>query len=127
VGLQNLAIGWRWRTSRACCRESGAEERGGWRRRGGASIEQPRPAALRLAAARGALPGGRCPGEAAQRIVLKRSEKLTDEQLLDRLRSLLALKGQLSGLLIDETEDMPSSSVDFDQRRRIRLGRPPAR
>src|SRR5262249_34903078 len=49
--------------------------------------------------------------DAAQRIVLKRSEKLTDEQLLDRLRSLIAQKGQLSGLLIDETEDMPSSSV----------------
>jgi hypothetical protein len=49
--------------------------------------------------------------EAAQQIVLKRSEKLTDEQLLDRLRSLLAQKGQLSGLLIDESEDMPSSSV----------------
>ena len=31
--------------------------------------------------------------------------------MLDRLRSLLAQKGQLSGLLIDETEDMPSSSV----------------
>jgi Recombinase len=49
--------------------------------------------------------------DAAQRIVLKRSEKLTDQQLLDHLRSLLAQKGELSGLLIDETEDMPSSSV----------------
>lgn len=49
--------------------------------------------------------------DAAQQIVLNRSEKLTDEQLLERLRSLLADKGQLSGLLIDETEGMPSSSV----------------
>lgn len=49
--------------------------------------------------------------DAAQKIVLKRSEKLTDEQLLDRLRGLLTQKGELSGLIIDETEDMPSSSV----------------
>jgi hypothetical protein len=49
--------------------------------------------------------------EAAQKIVLDRSKKLTDEELLDRLRALLAEKGQLSGLLIDEAGDMPSSSV----------------
>ena len=49
--------------------------------------------------------------DAAQRIVLRRSEKLTDEQLLDRLRSLLADRGELSGLLIDEAEGMPSSSA----------------
>ena len=49
--------------------------------------------------------------DAVQQIVLKRSEKLTDDQLLERLRSLLAQKGELSGLLIDETEGMPSSSV----------------
>jgi DNA invertase Pin-like site-specific DNA recombinase len=49
--------------------------------------------------------------EAAQTIVLDRSKKFTDEELLDRLRALLAEKGQLSGLLIDEAGDMPSSSV----------------
>ena len=49
--------------------------------------------------------------EAAQKIVLDRSKKFTDEELLDRLRALLAEKGQLSGLLIDEAGDMPSSSV----------------
>jgi DNA invertase Pin-like site-specific DNA recombinase len=49
--------------------------------------------------------------DAAQKIVLDRSRKLSDEELLDRLRALLAEKGQLSGLLIDEAGDMPSSSV----------------
>ena len=49
--------------------------------------------------------------EGAQRIVLERSKKLADEELLDRLRALLTEKGSLSGLLIDETDDMPSSSV----------------
>ena len=36
---------------------------------------------------------------------------LTDEQLLERLRNLLARIGELSGVLIDEAEDMPSSTV----------------
>ena len=49
--------------------------------------------------------------EAAQKIVLERSKKLTDEELLERLRTLLAQHGRLSGLLIDETDGMPSSSV----------------
>jgi hypothetical protein len=49
--------------------------------------------------------------DAAQKIILERSKRLTDEELLDRLRALLAEKGHLSGLLIDETEDMPSSSA----------------
>ena len=49
--------------------------------------------------------------EAAQKIVLDRSKKLTDEELLERLRTLLAEQGRLSGLLIDETDGMPSSSV----------------
>jgi DNA invertase Pin-like site-specific DNA recombinase len=49
--------------------------------------------------------------DAAQNIIIERSKKLTDEELLDRLRALLAQKGHLSGLLIDETEGLPSSSV----------------
>jgi DNA invertase Pin-like site-specific DNA recombinase len=49
--------------------------------------------------------------DAAQEIVLNRSLELTDQELLDRLRALLAEKGQLSGLLIDEAENMPSSWV----------------
>ena len=47
----------------------------------------------------------------AQKIIFDRSQKLTNEELLDRLRTLLTEKGQLSGLLIDETDNMPSSSV----------------
>ena len=49
--------------------------------------------------------------EAAQRIVHDRTKRFTDEELLNRLRALFAEKGWLSGLIIDETEDMPSSSV----------------
>jgi hypothetical protein len=47
----------------------------------------------------------------AQTIVQERSRKYTDEELLDQLRDLLARKGRLSGLIIDEEEIMPSSSV----------------
>ena len=49
--------------------------------------------------------------EAAQRIILDRSRKLNDEQLLERLSALLAEKGWLSGLVIDEVDDMPSSAT----------------
>lgn len=53
--------------------------------------------------------------EAAQRIIQDRSRRFTDQELLDRLSALLAEKGWLSGLIIDEVEDMPSSST-FRQR-----------
>jgi len=53
--------------------------------------------------------------EAAQRIIQERSRRFTDQELLDRLSALLAEKGWLSGLVIDEVEDMPSSST-FRQR-----------
>ena len=49
--------------------------------------------------------------EAAQRIIQERSKRFSDEELLDRLRLLLAEKGLLSGLIIDEVEGMPSSST----------------
>ena len=49
--------------------------------------------------------------EAAQRIIQARSRRFSDDELLERLRSLLADKGWLSGLVIDEVEDMPSSST----------------
>ena len=49
--------------------------------------------------------------EAAQVIINARSEKLSDEELLNRLKTLLDREGRLSGLLIDENEAMPSSSV----------------
>ncbi|WP_374534128.1 recombinase family protein [Phenylobacterium sp.] len=53
--------------------------------------------------------------EAAQRIIQDRSRRFSDQDLLDRLSALLAEKGWLSGLAIDEVEDMPSSST-FRQR-----------
>jgi DNA invertase Pin-like site-specific DNA recombinase len=49
--------------------------------------------------------------EAAQRIVQERSRRFTDDELLDRLKKLYVEKGWLSGLVIDEVEDMPSSST----------------
>ncbi len=49
--------------------------------------------------------------EAAQRIIQDRARRYSDQDLLDRLTALYAEKGWLSGLVIDETDDMPSSSV----------------
>lgn len=49
--------------------------------------------------------------EAAQRIIAERTKRLTDEEMLGQLSQLLAQKGWLSGLVIDEIEDMPSSSA----------------
>lgn len=49
--------------------------------------------------------------DAAQRIIQERSHRFTDEELLGRLSALLVEKGWLSGLVIDEVEDMPSSST----------------
>jgi len=47
----------------------------------------------------------------ARRIVNARHVHLTDDELLARLRILLERCGKLSGILIDEAEDMPSSSI----------------
>ena len=47
----------------------------------------------------------------AREIVDARSRHLSDQDLLDALRALLANKGFLSGLIIDEHEDTPSSSA----------------
>ena len=49
--------------------------------------------------------------QAAQTIIHERSCRRTDEEILDRLRSLLERRGWLSGLIIDEAEDLPSTSV----------------
>jgi hypothetical protein len=49
--------------------------------------------------------------QAARRIIDERSKRLTDTEMLEQLASLLGKKGTLSGLIIDEVEDMPSSSV----------------
>lgn len=48
---------------------------------------------------------------AARRIIEERSRRFTDAELLERLTELLARRGFLSGMIIDELEDMPSSST----------------
>ena len=49
--------------------------------------------------------------DAAQAIITERSRCLSDEEMLDVLRQLLAEHDCLSGLIIDETEGAPSSSA----------------
>lgn len=49
--------------------------------------------------------------DAAQRIIQGRSARFTDEELLAKLTQLLERRGALSGIVIDEFDDMPSSSV----------------
>lgn len=46
----------------------------------------------------------------AQAIISARSERLSDERMLDLLSGILAKNGYLSGIIIDEAEDCPSSS-----------------
>ncbi len=48
--------------------------------------------------------------EQARTIIEARHRHLSDQELLERLRQLLRVQGRLSGILIDETEEMPSSS-----------------
>ena len=48
---------------------------------------------------------------AAQRIINDRCRRYSDDEMLERLTHLFGQKGWLSGLVIDEAEDMPSSSV----------------
>lgn len=48
---------------------------------------------------------------AAQSILAERARRFSDDQLLDLLRSLLASRGTLSGMIIDEVEDMPSTAA----------------
>jgi DNA invertase Pin-like site-specific DNA recombinase len=49
--------------------------------------------------------------EAAQAIISERSHKLSNEEMLDALQQILHERGYLSGLIIDETERLPSSSA----------------
>lgn len=49
--------------------------------------------------------------EAAQAIIRGRSYKLSDDEMLEALQQLLQSRGYLSGLVIDETERLPSSSA----------------
>ena len=46
----------------------------------------------------------------ARAIIESRHRHLSDQELLDKLRELLRARGRLSGILIDETEEMPSSA-----------------
>ena len=47
----------------------------------------------------------------AQSIIRERSRRYSNQELLDQLRDLYKREGRLSGLLIDESEGMASSSV----------------
>jgi DNA invertase Pin-like site-specific DNA recombinase len=49
--------------------------------------------------------------DAAQVIIQERSRKLTDDDMLEALRRVLATHGRLTGILIDEADDTPSSSA----------------
>ena len=46
-----------------------------------------------------------------QGILLERSRKFTDQEMLEKLKVLFEKYGRISGIIINETEDMPSSSV----------------
>ena len=47
---------------------------------------------------------------AAQAIIRQRSERLSDDEMLKALAQILTRNGYLSGLIIDETDNCPSSS-----------------
>ena len=49
--------------------------------------------------------------EAAQRIFAKRARRFSNDEMLRMLSELLAQRGGLSGLIIDELEDMPSTAT----------------
>jgi DNA invertase Pin-like site-specific DNA recombinase len=49
--------------------------------------------------------------EEAARIIEARSRRFSDEEMIDKLRALFLKEGKLSGILIDEMEEMPSSSA----------------
>lgn len=46
---------------------------------------------------------------AAQAVIAARSDRLSDESMLERLAVIFKQHGHLSGIIIDETEDCPSS------------------
>lgn len=49
--------------------------------------------------------------DAAQAIIQNRSRRMSEEDMLDHLRTLYQARGHLSGLIIDEAEGLPSSST----------------
>jgi hypothetical protein len=44
-------------------------------------------------------------------IILARSQKFTNDEMLDKLRALLEQHGRISGFIIDEADDLPSSTA----------------
>lgn len=48
---------------------------------------------------------------AARERIHERNRRYSEDEMLDRLRKLLAERGYLSGIIIDETDDMPSSAA----------------
>jgi hypothetical protein len=61
----------------------------------------------------GAFPGIVQPSlfEAVRRIIQDRARRFSDDEMLTRLSGLLEQTGWLSGLVIDESEDMPSTGA----------------
>ena len=53
--------------------------------------------------------------EKAKRIIDARSDRLTDDRMLELLAQILDRRGYLSGLIIDEVEDCPSSGAFRDR------------
>ena len=47
----------------------------------------------------------------AQELILARSHRLTDDEMLERLRGVLKKHGHISGILIDEMDEAPSSAA----------------
>jgi hypothetical protein len=47
----------------------------------------------------------------AQSIIAERNKHFSDDEMLDRLRELLATTGSLSALIIDEQNNMPASGA----------------
>lgn len=47
----------------------------------------------------------------AREIILARCQKLTNDEMLAKLRALLTTHGRISGILIDEAPDLPSSTA----------------
>jgi DNA invertase Pin-like site-specific DNA recombinase len=67
-----------------------------------------------------------------QEIINERNRRYTDEELLRRLRELLQQQGMLSGLIIDESADMPSAAIYANRFQSLRrayelIGYTPAR
>ncbi len=47
----------------------------------------------------------------ARKLILARNQKFTDEEMIEKLRGLLIQHGRISGILIDEAENLPSSAA----------------